>query len=77
MRAFVQTAVTAWMLSCSTVAYAEADALEAFTTHAEFMTGGVWVSKNKNGDVLVDKHVASKSKKFVHRHGIQRRQELD
>ena len=43
----------------------EVNSVEAFRAHAEFMTRGVWVSTDRDEKAVVDRHVPSKSKKFV------------
>ena len=53
------------MVVCQSVARGEVNAVEAFEAHAKLMTGGVWVSTDKDGKVVVDRHVPSKSKKFI------------
>lgn len=45
--------------------YAEFDAQAAFEAHRDYMVGGTWVSTDDEGELEADRHIASKSKKFV------------
>lgn len=56
---------TLFISALTTTGQAEFNPQEAFEAHRDLMVGGTWVTTGDQGKVEADRHVASKSKKFV------------